>query len=92
MKLHLYLYTDPGHGWLAVKKKLLDELGIAGEISSCSYMRGRTAYLEEDCDMSLFLNAARKAGWELAIVDKHTDASHPIRHYSSYKNLREVPA
>lgn len=90
-KLHLYFYHDPGHGWLAVKKTLLDELGIAGAISGYSYMRGRTAYLEEDCDMTLFCTAARAAGWELAIEDRHTDATHPIRSYSRYQNFKEMP-
>ncbi|MCD6434937.1 MAG: hypothetical protein J7L15_00895 [Clostridiales bacterium] len=46
-------FTDPGHGWLRV---LLTELEpIKDKISPYSYMRGKYAYLEEDCDMAVFL-------------------------------------
>ncbi|MCP4470477.1 MAG: hypothetical protein GY815_07290, partial [Gammaproteobacteria bacterium] len=34
---------------------LLRELGIEHDVSSCSYIDKGIAYLEEDCDMSLFL-------------------------------------
>jgi len=50
-------YTDAGHGWLAAKRKFLQELGIESQISYCSFQRGGTVYLEKDCDMPLFLNA-----------------------------------
>ena len=91
VELNLIFYSDPGHAWLAVKKTLLDALGIAGEISSYSYMRGRTVYLEEDCDAPFFLRKAKEAGIVVRYTDKHTDARHPIRGYSRYTNLREVP-
>lgn len=50
-------HSDSGHGWLAVKKSLVRELGLADKISVYSYMKGKTAYLEEDCDMRKFMNA-----------------------------------
>lgn len=50
-------YRDDGHGWIAVKKNILEKIGIADEISKYSYQRGKMAYLEEDCDASLFVNA-----------------------------------
>ena len=53
------LYSDPGHGWLAVKAVELKELGILEKITSYSYMRGETVYLEEDCDLSTFFEAYR---------------------------------
>ena len=53
------LHTDPGHGWLAVRRKELVELGIADKITSYSYVKGETAYLEEDCDLATFFNAYR---------------------------------
>jgi hypothetical protein len=49
--------SDPGHGWLEVPVKELTTLGVAHLISSCSYVKGALAYLEEDCDMSVFLTA-----------------------------------
>lgn len=51
------LHTDPGHGWLAVGIKELNELGIADKITSYSYVKGRMAYLEEDCDLATFIKA-----------------------------------
>jgi len=51
---------DPGHGWLEVPVQELFDLGIAEEISGCSYLRDDKAYLEEDRDMSIFLDAIAK--------------------------------
>ena len=52
-------YEDPGHGWLEVPTPELRELGIAHKISTCSYVypNGRFVYLEEDCDLTTFLEA-----------------------------------
>ena len=51
-------YEDPGHGWLKVPMEHLVKLGIADKITSCSYRDDTHAYLEEDCDLSMFLAAA----------------------------------
>ena len=60
MKQKTYkLHTDPGHGWLAVRRKELVELGIADKITRYSYVKGETAYLEEDCDLATFFTAYR---------------------------------
>lgn len=82
--LTINYYTDPGHGWAACKMKTLQALGIADQVSHYSYARGRTAYLEEDCDFGLLINALRSAGVEFQIVEKHTDRRHPIRSYDHY--------
>lgn len=50
-------YTDAGHGWLAVKITDMFKVGVAYKTTKYSYMRGLTAYLEEDCDMYQFLEA-----------------------------------
>ena len=52
-----YIYfSDPGHGWLRVP---LDHLaGI--DFSKHSYTDGTYAYLEEDSDASVWLQAAGK--------------------------------
>ena len=61
MRTKAYTYfTDPGHGWLRVKRAELHELGIAYEITPFSYARGEWVYLEEDCDMATFMRAK---GW-----------------------------
>jgi hypothetical protein len=83
MKIVTY-YTDPGHGWFAVKLAELEALGIDRAISTYSYKRGKTAYLEEDCDASLYFAALRKAGTEWRYTEKHTDRRHQIRSYSHY--------
>jgi len=80
------MYSDPSHGWLAVKKELLVELNIAHKISTYSYQRGKTVYLEEDRDASLFIVTYEKKVGELLIAEKHTDKRHPIRSYDDYDN------
>ncbi len=34
----LHWYNDSGHGWLGVPMRVLLESGVAGDISTCSYM------------------------------------------------------
>lgn len=79
-------YTDPGHGWLAVKRKEIDALGIADRISGFSYTKGGTVYLEEDCDYSVFAEAKKARGEQVITVARSTDKRSPIRSYSSYSN------
>lgn len=60
--MKLNAYSDPGHGWAAVPLALLQRLDLLDRITPYSYMRGKYAYLEEDCDMSTFMAAAQAAG------------------------------
>jgi hypothetical protein len=83
--MNLNFYTDSGHGWLAVKRDLLVTLGITHKITAYSYQRGETAYLEEDCDLSEFMSAARQAGIDVQFTYKHTNGRHPIRSYARYQ-------
>jgi hypothetical protein len=79
-------YSDPGHGWLAVKRKLIEELGIATLITSHSYARGATVYLEEDCDVGTFVEAYKaEYGERPATVTKWTNKTSPIRSYARYR-------
>ena len=81
----LTYHTDPGHGWLEVDRSELDRLGISGRISPYSYMRGATAYLEEDCDATLYIDAVRaETGRNPDYVEKHTNDSSPIRSYQPF--------
>jgi hypothetical protein len=78
-------YTDPGHGWLAVKADEIKTLGIQDRISLYSYTKGQTVYLEEDCDASLFITEYRKVmGKDPEYDFKHTDKRSPIRSYNRY--------
>lgn len=77
-------YTDPSHGWIAVKRSLLEELNLLDKISSYSYTKGKTVYLEEDCDANLFLETAKQSSICVTVKSKHTNNSHPIRSYDRY--------
>ena len=83
--MNIAYYTDPGHGWAACKIETLRQLGIADAISHYSYTRGRTAYLEEDCDFARLLDALDARGIAYTITEKHTNRRSPIRSYSTYK-------
>ncbi len=82
--LILPYYTDPGHGWVQVKRKLLDELGIYKEITTFSYQRGESVYLEEDCDFPLFKKACDKQGIVVQLESQHTDRRSLIRSYERF--------
>ncbi len=61
--------VDPGHAWLEVPTKVLDQMDLTFKISKYSYLShdGRLAYLEEDCDMCVFLQAwAKKRGYDVS--------------------------
>lgn len=85
-ELHIRKYSDPGHGWVAVPVKWLEELGIVNMISEYSFIsRARmTAYLEEDHDASTFRQVAKEHGFTVFIDERHTDKTSPIRSYSSF--------
>lgn len=84
-KMKVKWFSDPGHGWLRVKIHNLIELGIAGKISSFSYQRGQWAYLEEDCDASVFMQAAEAQGVEVELEpESRCNKSSAIRRFNSY--------
>lgn len=80
------VYTDPGHGWIAVKRKLLHELNIADKITPYSYQKGDTVYLEEDLDASTFIAVYTQTyGERPSLVEKYTHKQSPVRYYESYR-------
>lgn len=83
--LNLKFYSDPGHGWLAIKRNLLVKEGLLNHISPYSYQRGATVYLEEDRDASIVVNALQGRGYTVWNVPKHTDKTSPIRSYESFR-------
>ena len=76
-------HSDPGHGWLAVKRKELIKLDIIDSISEYSYQKGDTVYLEEDCDAGLFLQAKSDRGEEVDVRESYRYTT-PIRNYLSF--------
>lgn len=83
--MKITVYTDPGHGWGAVKRTVLADLGIADKVSAYSYQRGQSVYLEEDCDLSLLIGALRDRGITPVFAERHTDRRSPIRSYDYYR-------
>lgn len=72
-------HTDPGHGWLEVPLADVQRFGLANKISSYSYRQGDTAYLEEDCDAHLFVQALKDSGSEFKYRENATNADSFIR-------------
>ena len=74
-------YSDPSHGWLEVQKKELEELNIFNKISEYSYINGDLVYLEEDCDLSLFIKAYKNKYNTKPIIKESSLDNHNIRFY-----------
>lgn len=85
MKVKYKFIMDPGHGWLSVNRKNLKTLGIENDISEFSYQKGNRVYLEEDRDVGLFLEAAKKAGWEIIIDESFSNKRSWVRYQERYK-------
>jgi hypothetical protein len=67
-KRTIHFFADPGHGWARVPRAELLRLGILSAISTYSYQRGQYVYLEEDLDLSTYLQALKALhGPELVI-------------------------
>lgn len=78
-------YSDPGHGWVKVKRNLLTKLGIAEHVSTCSYVNGDNVFLEEDCDASLLVEALKTKGIPFKIKSNPSNRQSRIRNYYSYR-------
>jgi hypothetical protein len=83
--MKLRYYTDPGHGWLAVKRKVLKDLGLLDKITSYSYQKGGTVYLEEDCDLPTLATKMAQIGNIIVYDKRHTDRLSPIRSYEGFR-------
>lgn len=80
------MHSDPGHGWLQVKRQELIDLGILDKISHYSYQKGDDVYLEEDCDYSRFITRMKELGKPIEISEfnsAHDDS--PVRSFASFK-------
>lgn len=77
-------HTDSGHGWLEVGLDELYMLNIADKISGYSYKRGGKAYLEEDCDAGVFINALESKGIKFKYNVINVDGDSIIRSFRRY--------
>lgn len=86
----LTFFADAGHGWLKVNRADLDALDIAHKVTPYSYEKGEAVYLEEDCDATAYLDAAKAKGWVINIREQYSDRS-TIRTFMRYQP-RVTPA
>jgi hypothetical protein len=78
------VYSDPGHAWAKVKYTEIVKLGIQHNISACSYTKGDNVYLEEDCDLFIFVEALSKIGIKPTWIQHNTEKCSKIRSYNRY--------
>ena len=91
---NLIWWVDSGHSWLRVSKKELKNLNILDNISSFSFIKNGFAYLEEDLDANIYINAILGKEWHLredlirlihSIPEKVFENECPCRGYERFK-------
>ena len=82
--MKLRFYADPGHSWLAVKRDFLAKYVDLKKVSTYSYQRNDSVYLEEDCDLGILLNSLEANGISVEFDEKHTNKYSHIRNYDRY--------
>ena len=85
------IYNDPGHGWLKTTRAKLQQLGIAELISTYSYQRGDSVFLEEDCDAGILVSRLRHLGYTVKFREHHADKRSRIRGYECYRPRLSAP-
>lgn len=83
MELRITFYADPSHGWAEVPHDLMATLGVKG-ISRYSYRNAENAYLEEDCDLGIFLRKAEEQGHTVKFEEQHTNHDSWVRNLPRY--------
>ena len=79
-----HYYNDPAHGWLKVPLKDIEKLDLIKYISKYSRWNGDFVYLEEDCDLGIYLNAMRAQGYKIGIKAHYVNRLSRIRDYKSF--------
>lgn len=80
-------YSDPGHGWVRVRRTEVETLGIANKITRYSYQRGLYVYLEEDCDLATFVQAKNARGEHVEYLPSHANKSSKVRSYERFSTF-----
>lgn len=89
MNKNFTLHCDSGHGWLEVSQSDLDNAGLnTSHFSAYSYVDGKTLYLEEDSDASIFIQAFTAKHGAPVFAENYIDAPmwSPIRNMSRVSN------
>lgn len=77
-------HNDSGHGWYSVKRSVLESMGVLNKISSFSYQKGDSVYLEEDYDAGFFFNNLSSQKLDsIEVIDSYEDIS-PVRNYDRF--------
>ena len=83
-------HSDAGHSWLAVKLADLEMLGIKTDITEYSYVKGKTAYLEEDKDATTYIEAMKSKGIDVIVRHGPPRDRSPIRSFKSYQPVEDL--
>ena len=68
-----------------MSKGELEELNIINNVSEYSYINGNLVYLEEDCDLSLFIRAYENKYNTKPIIKESSLENHNIRSYGRFQ-------
>lgn len=81
------VFSDPGHSWVKVPIELVKSMGIADKITRYSYINKNYVFLEEDCDLTTFINKWNELHGEgtIKFVESWTNRQSKIRNYQSYR-------
>jgi hypothetical protein len=77
-----YVISDPGHAWLAVRTADVVAAGITPSVFSYISRGGNVTYLEEDCDVALYVEATGLDCQGLRVT--YYNNEWPGRNYPSY--------
>ena len=96
----MLFHADAGHAWLEVTHQELIDSGVAPFISMCSYVDAAHAYLEEDQDAAIFLDAigvdaktldTRTGSDRSSIRDKAAyNVDHYLKHPDHFPKAKDV--
>jgi len=89
MKRYKY-YEDAGHGWVAVPRRMVSNLGLIDTTTGYSHQSksGRVVYLEEDVDAPRFAEAYQKRfGTKPEFESRYMGRTGRIRRYPEYSKV-----
>lgn len=84
--LYLKSYHAPNGQWIAVKRRIIAELGLSRKLTKGgSRQNGATVYIDKDGpDMLKLIVAIDQKGYDLIERVKHYDTPHIIGKYAAY--------
>lgn len=85
-------FIDPSHGWLKVSIKELKEMEILREITDYSFIMGDFIYLEEDQDLTLFIDTKKKLNPDFVLKtnENFSENESGIRKFKRFYPVKEL--